>query len=259
VHYNTKVAAIVVNDNKAAGVKLANGALVEADKVISAADGYNAIFKMLQGKYVDKDILARYNTGAVFSAVMQISLGVDESLHGLPHTISFPLLRPLIIDNKTRVDRLTVHIYNFDPELAPEGKTVVSVVIPCIYEYWVNLRHNNFRRYKVEKERIVKEVIGILDNRFENLAAKVEVSDMATPATYVRYTGNWKGSVAGWLPTPEAAGKPLPKTLPELKDFYLAGQWVEPDGGISSVALSGRNVAQLICAADEKRFITQEP
>ncbi len=38
----------------------------------------------------------------------------------------------------------------------------------------------------------------------------------------------------------------MKKTLPGLKNFYMAGQWVEPGGSIPKVILSGRNVTQVI-------------
>jgi len=46
---------------------------------------------------------------------------------------------------------------------------------------------------------------------------------------------------------------PIQKALPGLRNFWLAGQWVEPGGGIPMVGLSGRNVVQLICHQDEKQ------
>ena len=36
----------------------------------------------------------------------------------------------------------------------------------------------------------------------------------------------------------------LPKVLPGLKNFYMAGQWVEPGGGVPAVFISGRNLAK---------------
>jgi len=42
----------------------------------------------------------------------------------------------------------------------------------------------------------------------------------------------------------------MSKILPGLQDFYMIGQWVEPGGGVPAVALSGRNVIQIICKAD---------
>jgi phytoene dehydrogenase-like protein len=34
----------------------------------------------------------------------------------------------------------------------------------------------------------------------------------------------------------------------------MAGQWVEPGGGLPTAILSGRNVTQIICREDKKIF-----
>jgi phytoene dehydrogenase-like protein len=49
------------------------------------------------------------------------------------------------------------------------------------------------------------------------------------------------------------------KTLPGLHNFYMAGQWVEPGGMAPVVAVSGRNVVQMICRHDGRPFVTSEP
>ena len=54
--------------------------------------------------------------------------------------------------------------------------------------------------------------------------------------TAQRWTGNWQGSYQGWLPTPRILGRRLPRTLPGLKRFYMAGHWVELGGGQDQVA-----------------------
>ena len=68
------------------------------------------------------------------------------------------------------------------------------------------------------------------------------------------FTGNWQGSFQGWLPTPQILGRRLPRSLPGLKNFYLAGHWVDPGGGLPPAAISARYVAQMICARDKKTF-----
>jgi len=87
----------------------------------------------------------------------------------------------------------------------------------------------------------------------------VEICDVSTPITFERYTGNWKGSGVGWDCTTENIFMPMRKNLPGLKNFYMAGQWVEPGGSISTVAVSGRNVIQLVCKKDKKPFATAIP
>ena len=51
----------------------------------------------------------------------------------------------------------------------------------------------------------------------------------------------------------------MSKTLPGLKNFYMAGQWVEPGGSLPTAVMSGRNVTQIICKRDKRSFITTVP
>jgi len=77
--------------------------------------------------------------------------------------------------------------------------------------------------------------------------------------TWERYTGNWRASYEGWLPATQSVRMHMSKTLPGLDNFYMAGQWVEPGGGLPTAAMSGRNVTQLICKKDKRRFKTTMP
>ena len=98
-------------------------------------------------------------------------------------------------------------------------------------------------------------VVGLLDKRFPGFAASVEMRDVATPLTYERYTGNWKGSTLGWMTATNNFLTHPSKTLPGLGNFYMAGQWMEPGGGIPQAAISGRNVMQIICDQDKMAFV----
>ena len=70
---------------------------------------------------------------------------------------------------------------------------------------------------------------------------------------------NWQGSIEGWSITTQTFMMRMSKSLPGLNDFYMAGQWVEPGGGVPAAALSGRNIIQIICKRDKKPFITRIP
>ena len=95
-----------------------------------------------------------------------------------------------------------------------------------------------------------------LDKRFPGLAGQVEMRDVATPMTWVRYTGNWKGSYEGWMITTETFMMQMSKTLPGLENFYMAGQWVNPGGGMPTAVMSGNHTIQIICKKDKKSFVT---
>ena len=51
----------------------------------------------------------------------------------------------------------------------------------------------------------------------------------------------------------------MKKTLPGLDRFYMAGQWVNPGGGIPTAVVSGNHTVQLICKKDRKKFVTSMP
>jgi phytoene dehydrogenase-like protein len=123
------------------------------------------------------------------------------------------------------------------------------------YAYWKAL-YEDRDRYETEKRQISIEVISQLEKLYPDLSNQIEVVDVATPLTTKRYTGNWQGSIQAWMDTPENYDIDKSKMLPGLEHFYMVGQWAEPRGGLPSVAISGRNVMQLICKQDRNAFRT---
>ncbi|MDD5219211.1 MAG: NAD(P)/FAD-dependent oxidoreductase, partial [Candidatus Bipolaricaulis sp.] len=83
--------------------------------------------------------------------------------------------------------------------------------------------------------------------------------DIATPITWERYTGNWRGSYEGWLMTGTSFWSEMKKTLPGLKDFRMIGQWVAPGGGLPPAVSTARDAIQVLCKEDGKRFVSPEP
>ena len=110
-------------------------------------------------------------------------------------------------------------VYNFDPTLAPAGKTVIVVSYSTDYDYWHELRQDPVR-YKAEKERIANEVIAGLEQKFPGISSQVEMRDVATPITWERYTGNWRGAYEGWM---FGTFDNISKTLPDWIIFIWRG------------------------------------
>lgn len=255
--YNTRIVKILVRDGRAVGVRCADGDEFLAETVISAADGRATIYDWLEGRYLNDKITGYYERLPVSSTALFVSLGVNRTFPDVPASAAgfvFWLDEPATIGGRTHTS-LRPMIYNFDPTLAPSGRTLMRVLLPDDYEYWRSLAQTP-ERYKAEKETAARTVISLLDRRYPGLASCVEMWDVATPLTFERYTGNRRGSFIGWDLTPETFMMPMNKTLPGLRNFYLAGQWVTPGGGLPTVALSGRNVVQLICRRDKRPFVT---
>ena len=112
------------------------------------------------------------------------------------------------------------------------------------------------------KNRVGRTVVELLEGRFPGISGEVEMIDVATPLTFERYTGNWKGSFEGWLLTPEnsfTVMRPMSQNLPGLANFSMCGQWVQPGGGLPTGVMTARRLVKAICREDRKKFRTTKP
>jgi phytoene dehydrogenase-like protein len=167
---------------------------------------------------------------------------------------------PLEVDPSTLLRQVSFRFFNFDPTFAPTGKTAVTCFLPTRdFEYWVYLQQNDPAGYRAEKERVAEAVIGVLEKIEPGVREAIEVVDVSTPASIIRYTGNWKGSMEGWLPVPGSGFKLLPNTLPGLRQFLMVGHWVMPGGGLPSGLMTARNAVQAMCREDGVEFAPHGP
>jgi phytoene dehydrogenase-like protein len=260
IHYGKRVEKILVEGDRAVGVRLADGTERRASRVISAADGYTTLFKWLDGKYSDEKTREPYEKWPTFPPLLYVGVGVKRSFEDTPKTvsgISYPLREACEIGDAVQT-RLPVHIFNQDPTLAPPGHTSLVVMLPSNYEYWSELAQDK-AAYDEKKDQVARTIVELLEQRFSGISEDVEMVDVATPVTFERFTGNWKGSFEGWLITPQNSGtmmKPMSQTVPGLDRFYMCGQWVEPGGGLPTGVMSARRLLKAICKDDGKKFET---
>lgn len=255
IRFSTSVEQVVVTDDRAVGVRLRGGDELLADRVISAADGRTTLFEMLQGRDLGPEIRRRFEEEELFPPRVQISLGVDRDLSNEPHAIQLRLEEPLC-----GADQIIIRHFCHDGAMAPPGQSVVTASTPTTWPFWNELAKDE-QRYLDEKRRIADAVVRILDDRIPGFGDDVEVVDVATPRTWERWTGNWRGSYEGWRLTREnlkqmVFGRGMRRTVPGLAGFYMIGHWVEPGGGLPAVAVSGREIVQVLCHRDGRKLRT---
>jgi phytoene dehydrogenase-like protein len=254
IHYHKKVTKILVDNDTATGIILSDGTEVRSDIVISAADGYSTIFNWLEGKYVDKKLQRIYQSFILFPPLVFVSLGINGTYLDKPHSMTYSLKKPFHIGEE-EIPYLYFKNYSFDPSFAPHGKCVFTVMISANYDYWKKLKEHK-DEYDTEKARIGEAVVQGLGELYPDLPSKVEVMDVASPMTFQRYTGNHRGSYEGWMFDKKALTTRIPQTLPGLKNFFMAGHWVSPGGGLPSGVITSRNAMKIICKQEGKRFTT---
>ena len=253
IAFQKRAKEILVQDGKVNGVRLQDESKMSADIVISAADGRTTIFEMLGGRFVDKEIKERYASWAVSPSYVMASFGVARGFAGEPPFGIIFLKKPITCEGKeTKI--LSYRMLNYSDKFASKDKCVVQA--SCgggNFGFWKELRRDK-SRYRLEKERLADEMRQRLDEVFPGFASHVEIIDVVTPCTTFRYTGNWKGSMMGWMPTTQQMMKTLPRSLPGLNGFYMIGQWAQPGGGVPGCLIQGRHIIQILCKKDGRKF-----
>lgn len=261
IDYGKKVDKVIVRDDRAVGVRLADGTEHLSDHVVSAADGYATIYQMLDGKYVDPLIDAYYQQWMPDSEPFgsNLFIGTTMDIGAEPHAIALLLDRPVVIEGKER-DHLDIELFSDRTGLAPPGKSVIKVVWDSSYSYWKELRQDKVS-YDQTKKETAEAIIKALEVRFPGLTDTVEAVDLATPVTNERYMGVRNGFQC-WGPKENAMRimqKGLSRKLPGLKSFHMSGQWAMATTGLTTAALDGKNLIKEICKGDGKRFVALRP
>lgn len=246
--YNERVQKIYLQDGSARGVYV-NDELLKADAVIVAADTRSAIDGLfeepLHEPWMDEMRAETTPLNCTF-----ISLGVREDLSDLPESLIMPLKTPL---TNGGVDHHMIGFYNYaNMGYAPQGCTPLTLVFAeDTYDEWKAAKLDG--SYKQRKEELAQRVITALEEVLPQIKDKVEVWDVATPLTYERYCGTYRGS---WMSVmkPGFKRQQYPGKSEALKDLYFAGQRLMLPGGMPVAAMTGRQAVQHVCIDNDIVF-----
>jgi phytoene desaturase len=240
---NTTVEEVLVAEGCARGVRLTDGTMLEADVVISTSSAPETVFRLLAGRFDAHEWRARMDAWPMFQPIVLASYGVAQPLTGEPAMLTIDGIDPVVVGDCPN-DYLSLRVYNDDPAFAPPGHAVVQALLQTQYDWWAKTG----TRYQHEKDMAAERVLACIDRYLSGVKAAVQTVDVATPLTFWRSARTWRGAFEGWLPTVETFMQHVPKQLVGLDRFYMAGQWVEPGGGVPLAIMSGRHAVEILCA-----------
>ncbi|KIX12340.1 phytoene desaturase family protein [Dethiosulfatarculus sandiegensis] len=254
IRYNASVQEIITAGDRVKGVRLANGEELKANRVITACDGLSVFYGMLGGNFMNKGSFERHHKWPLFKPVVMVSLGLMADTRELP---KFMALRPdsAITAGNINDSGLMIRFTPNQVQGQDQNQTVLTVMAETDWDYWAALRGDP-HAYDKEKHKVCEQVIRICEKQWPKLLSGIEMTDVTTPITTWRYTKNHQGAHEGFLPTPQAVRAQIPRTLPGLKGLVMAGQWVQPGGGVVPCLSSGRTAVKIICKDLGKRFVT---
>ncbi|MEM2957440.1 MAG: NAD(P)/FAD-dependent oxidoreductase [Candidatus Jordarchaeaceae archaeon] len=136
-------------------------------------------------------------------------------------------------------------------EASPPGTTIVVLTTIANGDAWTKL---DPAQYFETKTRVGDRILKIAEEKVvPGLREHIEVVEVATPITNMRYTGNPEGTILGTPYTPDnVLGKRLPQDGP-FKGLYLAGAWTQIGGGYQTCLMSGNWAANKILSEFKRK------
>lgn len=247
--YKTAVEKVSVENGAANGVFI-GGELVPADAVIVTRDTRSAIDTLFD-QPIHEPWAERMRSNTVPMMDTFVCLGVSADLSHLPESMMFRLDSPL------RCAGLEIKVIGYNnyagyAGYAPEGCTALtSAVIGDSYDFWKTARDNG--TYEEEKRAFAQAFIEALSSKVPEIRGKVDVWDVATPLTYERYLGSYKGSWMSYMKKGDS-NVVYPCKPDSIRNVYFAGQRLRSPGGLPVALTSGRTAVQHLCLDTDTVF-----
>lgn len=242
IQYKTPVEKVSVKDGAANGVYISRE-FVPADAVIVTRDTLSAIDTMFD-QPIHEPWADQMRRDTVPMLDTFVCLGVNADLSHLPENMMFRLEQPITCGG-LKVQVIGYNNYAGYAGYAPEGCTALtSAVVGDNYDFWKAAREKG--TYEEEKQRFADEFIEALSNQIPEIRGKIAVWDVATPLTYERYLGSYKGS---WMSCMKKGQSNItyPCKPDSIKNVYFAGQRLRAPGGLPVALTSGRTAVQYLC------------
>lgn len=269
LHLGVRVEEICIEEGRATGIRFTSGedpelTFVPADHVISSSDIHVTLNRLLKGKYPQDEFDLRDADPKTYpcSTSSMAAFGLDIDLSDMDTEILVGT-RPFLFEGKTQ-NYLSLKHYCYEPSFAPAGHSVMTAYFDGNYDWWKNLAsddrsdsdafHIDSPRYLAEKDRLLTDLVSVLEEKYPAWKGHVKPLDFVTPLTYERYCGAYRGQWMSYGYTENAKNLMHNGKIKGINNFSMCGQWLMPPGGLPVAAITGRWAIQRLCKADKKNW-----
>nr|WP_229642788.1 NAD(P)/FAD-dependent oxidoreductase [Waterburya agarophytonicola] len=247
--YNAHVEEILVEENKAVGVRLRNGNEIKANKaVVSNASIWDTLPLIPKGVLPKSFVQERANTPECAS-FMHLHLGIDRT--GLEDLQCHYIIVNDWDQGVTAPQNVVVISIPsvLDPSLAPPGKHSIHVYTPGNepYNIWAGMdrRSDAYQQLKQERAEVMWQGLARV---IPDIKDRTELILIGTPLTHQRYLRRHRGTYGA----AHQAGKALfPGSNTPISGLLCCGDSTFPGIGIPAVAASGAIAANTIAPLEK--------
>jgi len=270
---SAEVQEIIVENNKAKGVRMKNDRVFTADNVVSGAGVMTTFNKLLPATTTSKHkMIDQLQTTKRSVAHACLYIGLE----GSPQELELPKANYWVYpengDHDTCVDR---YLENMDEEFPlvyisfpsakdPDwsnrypGRSTIDVLTLVPYDAFANWEGSRWMKrgedYDTFKEGIAQRLLEVLYKQMPQVRGKVEHYELSTPLTTQHFVNYDKGEIYGLDHTPSRFRQKFLKPRTPVKNFYLTGQDIVScgvgaalfSGVLTASAMTGANIMKKV-------------
>jgi prolycopene isomerase len=252
VWLNNGASRILTSGGRVSGVQTQNGTQIASPRVVCNANPIVACLDLIGRDRVPEWYLKRLGAWSPGMSTFNVYLGLDCTCRDLGlNTHETFVGTDLDLDKHDEavskgVDMVplgaSVTAYNLaDPEFSPPGTATVAVTLGAHGAPWVKLSPS---QYVKAKERLAARAMELAEVVAPGLKDHIEVMEIATPLTNIRYTTNPGGSFTGFAENRQHSDMGRLPSRGPLAGLYFANAWVNIGGGFMPCIISGFLAAQ---------------
>ena len=246
---NCGVSDILTRDGHVTGVVTEREETISCEHVVSNASPvvtFNQLLKQPLPVEITEDFKSRRMGVSAFC----IYLGLDCR----PETIGITTASTFVHTKDNRnvsedslysldpPDWCMLTCYNFvDPDLAPQNKTVLVIAALQYGDPWVKMPQSE---YYQSKYLFAEHLLSLSHKAFPDISNYIEIAEVATPLTMMRYLNTPGGSIYGFKQNVQDT-KLFRKIISSIGGLHSVGSWTTM-GGFQPAYLSGAHTADTI-------------
>jgi ferredoxin-NADP reductase len=247
VWLNNGASRILVREGKVCGVMAEDGTEIATSYVVSNANPWVTSLELIGRDQLPDWYLRRLGAWTPGAATFNVYLGLDCTCEEIGLTTHENFVnRSYDLDRQYELMRAGIDIepdgaavtaYNVvDPWFSPPGTSSVVITLISYAAPWIRLSPPD---YQAAKHNLADRLLTLAERVAPDIREHIEVVEIATPLTNMRFSGNPGGSIIGFDENFMGTGMDhLPNRSP-LEGLYFAGAWANIGGGYEPCIFSG--------------------
>jgi prolycopene isomerase len=252
--FNAQVEAVILENGRAVGARLADGRQFRARAVVCNAAAPKLFHDLLPAGALGQAQLGKFNAYEPSPSSFIVWLGLDRDIRDrfpLPDASFYAQTdmeanyRAAMACDFERSGFALMYYDNLVDGFSPTGCASLSLMSLSGYDHWRPFEADYLAgrkdAYNKEKERLTRLIVDMAERRaIPGLSKMIVMRDSATPLTNVRFTLNSGGAIYGYNQTVDNSFMTRLPNATGVKGLYLSSAWGNPGGGFTGAMLGGK-------------------